>query len=265
MMMYRILQLEDYSKSWRNFSFVLPSCLKGSSGSSIIKCTLCAHFRASKEFSDVHGLIMHAYSSQNPDLRVDHLGLHKAMCVLMGWDYTKAPENSKAYQSLSAADASANRDDLVMWPPVVIIHNTNSGKRKDGRMEGMGNKEMDLKLKDLDFAGGKSKSMYGKEGHLGITLVKYANTQAGLKEAERLADYFEKDNRGCKGWARAQAYQSGADEEKNPALVEVDPKSGEKKRIFYGYLATASDLDKVDSDTKKKAVIKSRREFDSSE
>lgn len=117
---------------------------------------------------------------------------------------------------------------------------------------------------DLGFGGGKSKSMYGKEGHLGITVVKFANTQAGLKEAERLAEYFEKDNHGRKGWARAQASQSG-DEDENPALVKVDPKSGEKKRILYGYLAMASDLDKVDFDTRKKAVIKSRRELDLSE
>lgn len=92
---------------------------------------------------------MHAYSSQNPELRVDHLGLHKALCVLMGWNYAKAPENSKAYQSLSADDASANREDLIIWPPTVIIHNTSSGKRKDGRMEGMGNKEMDMILKGI--------------------------------------------------------------------------------------------------------------------
>ena len=90
---------------------------------------------------------MHAYSSQNTDLHVDHLGLHKALCVLMGWNYAKAPENSKAYQSLSSDVASANRDDLIIWPPTMIIRNTNSGSRKDGRMEGMGNKEMDMKLK----------------------------------------------------------------------------------------------------------------------
>lgn len=117
---------------------------------------------------------------------------------------------------------------------------------------------------DLGFGGGKSKSLYGKEGHLGITIVKYVNTQVGLKEAERLADYFEKDNHGRIGWARAQATPSGGNEE-NTALVKVDPKSGEKKRILYGYLATASDLEKLDFDTRKRAVLKSRREFDPSE
>ncbi|RWW62372.1 hypothetical protein BHE74_00030497, partial [Ensete ventricosum] len=317
---------------------------------------------ASKDFADVHGLIMHTYSSQNADLRVDHLGLHKALCVLMGWNYLKAPENSKAYQLLSADDAQASREDLIIWPPTVIIHNTSSGRRKDGRIEGMGNREMDNILKgemtcsyvsikvtfdvdsvvrmdlhrdlrgedhevvtsceatshllhpardagdglgssresgagspgspfsspsspslqpgpttilyflfiflglfsELGFGGGKSKSIYGKEGHTGITMVKFANTQAGMKESERLADYFEKDNHGRKGWARAQACQSG-DDDKNPTLVKTDEKTGEKKRVLYGYLATASDLDKIDFDMRKRAVIKSRRELDLSD
>ncbi|WOK95624.1 hypothetical protein Cni_G04331 [Canna indica] len=228
----------------------------GKNGS--LKCLACG--RASKDFSDVHGLIMHTYSSQNADLRVDHLGLHKALCVLVGWDYSKAPEH-KSYQLLSADDAQANRDDLIVWPPTVIIHNTSSGRRKDGRSEGMGNREMDNRLKELGFDTGKSKSIYGKEGHTGITVVKFPNTQLGLKEAERLSDYLEKDNHGRKGWAHAQASQSGSDD-KNPALVKVDEKTGEKKRVLYGYLATASDLEKIDFDMRKRAVVKSRREFD---
>ncbi|XP_042482560.1 uncharacterized protein LOC122062959 [Macadamia integrifolia] len=112
-----------------------------------LQCLACG--RASRDFPDMHGLIVHALNPQNSDLHVDHLGLHKALCVLMGWNYAKPPENSKAYQSLSADEAAANKDDLIMWPPVVIIHNTNSGRGKDGRMEGMGNKAMEYKLRGI--------------------------------------------------------------------------------------------------------------------
>ena len=94
---------------------------------------------------------------------------------------------------------------------------------------------------------------------MGIAAVKFAGTPAGLKEAERLAGYFKKDMRGREGWARVEASQTSSDE-KNPAIVKVDKKTGEKN-IFYGYLAIASDLEKVDIDTRKRAVIKSRREF----
>ncbi|KAJ4955051.1 hypothetical protein NE237_011834 [Protea cynaroides] len=174
-----------------------------------LQCVACG--RTSKDFPDMHGLIMHAFNSQNSDLHVDHLGLHKALCILMGWNYAKPPENSKAYQLLSADEAAASMDDLIMWPPTVIIQNTNSEK---------GNKAMENKLRDLGFGGGKVKSLYGKDGHLGITLVKYAADQSGLKEAIRLAEFFERDNHGRQGWARAQSSQSGKDDENNPNLVK---------------------------------------------
>ncbi|XP_043691917.1 protein SUPPRESSOR OF GENE SILENCING 3-like [Telopea speciosissima] len=224
-----------------------------------LQCLACG--RASKDFPDMHGLIMHAFNSQNSDLHVDHLGLHKALCVLMGWNYANPPENSKAYQSFSAEAAAANKDDLIMWPPVVIIHNTNSGRGKDGRMEGMGNKAMEYKLRDLGFGGGKVKSLYGKDGHLGISLVKFAADMSGLKEAIRLAEFFERDNHGRQCWALTESSQPGKDDENNPNLVKVDERTGEKKRIFYGYLGTAFDLDRVDFETRKKAVIESRSEF----
>lgn len=117
---------------------------------------------------------------------------------------------------------------------------------------------------DLGFGTGKSKSLYGREGHLGITLVKFAGDQSGLKDAVRLAEYFEKDSRGRKVWARVQPLSLGKDDENNPSLVTVDQRTGEKKRILYGYLGTASDLDKVDFETRKKAVIESRREINAS-
>lgn len=97
---------------------------------------------------DVHALVMHTYSPDNADY-VDHMGLHKALCVLMGWNYSKPPDNSKAYQLLSAGEAEANKDDLIVWPPTVIIHNTITGKNKDGRMEGLGNKAMDSIIRGI--------------------------------------------------------------------------------------------------------------------
>lgn len=107
-------------------------------------------YRSPKEFSDTHRLIMHTYNySDSADLLVDHLGLHKALCVLFGWNHLMPPDNSRVYQSLSAEEAAANQDDLIMWPPLVIIHNTITGKGRDGRMDGLGNKAMDSKLRGI--------------------------------------------------------------------------------------------------------------------
>jgi hypothetical protein len=116
-------------------------------------------------------------------------------------------------------------------------------------------------VSDLGFGSGKSKSLYGREGHLGITLVKFSGDQSGLKEAMRFGEFFEKENHGRKAWARLQPVSFGRDDEKNPNLIQVDEKTAEKKRIFYGYLGTASDLEKVDVETRKKVVVESRREY----
>ncbi|XP_002517137.2 uncharacterized protein LOC8280922 [Ricinus communis] len=226
-----------------------------------LMCLVCG--RSSKDFPDTHALVMHTYNSDNADLRVDHLGLHKALCILMGWNYSKPPDNAKVYQLLPADVAATNQDDLVMWPPMVIIHNTVTGKGKDGRIEGLGNKAMDNKIRDLGFSGGKSKSLYGRDGHLGITLIKFSSDQFGLKEALQLAEHFEKENHGRKAWGCIQPLSLGKDDEKNPNLVKVE-RSGEKKRILYGYLGTAADLYKVDFETRKKLTIESQRDYKAS-
>lgn len=109
--------------------------------------------------------------------------------------------------------------------------------------------------------GGKSKSLYGRDGHLGITLIKFASDHSGLKEAMKLAEYFLKENRGRKSWARLQPLILGKDDENNPNLVRVDGRNGEKRRIFYGYLGTAADLDKLDFDTRKKVAVESLKEY----
>ncbi|GAB4851089.1 hypothetical protein Ancab_030385 [Ancistrocladus abbreviatus] len=223
-----------------------------------LHCIACG--RSSKDFPDMHGLIMHAYSSDSAELLVDHLGLHKALCVLMGWNFLKPSDNSRAYQFLPAGEAAVYQDDLILWPPMVIIHNTNTGKGKDGRMEGLGNKAMDSKIRDLGFPGGKSKSLYSREGHQGITLIKFAAEQSGLREAMRLADHFENEKHGRRAWAQVQSILSGKDEENNPNLVKVDQRTGEKSRILYGYLATASDMEKIDYETRKKVALESKQE-----
>ncbi|PIN01086.1 hypothetical protein CDL12_26411 [Handroanthus impetiginosus] len=221
-----------------------------------VPCLACN--RSSKDFPDTHSLIMHAYNADSANSIVDHLAFHKALCILMGWNYLMPPDNSKAYQNFSADDAEANQDDLIMWPPSVLIHNTITGKGRDGRMEGIGNRAMDSILRDLGFTSGKSMSLYSREGHLGIHTVKFSGDELGLKEALRLADYFEREKRGRKGWARVQP---GKDDENNPNIVKLDPKTGEKKRVFYGHLATVADLDKVTFEIKKKVSIVSTREF----
>ncbi|KAF8114667.1 hypothetical protein N665_0034s0008 [Sinapis alba] len=224
-----------------------------------LQCLVCG--RSPKDVQDTHGLVMHTYYCDDASSRVHHLGLHKALCVLMGWNFSKPPDNSKAYQNLPAEMVAINQDELILWPPHIIVHNTSTGKGKDGRMEGLGSKRMDDRIRELKFNVGKSRALYGRDGHLGITLFKFAGDDSGLREALRMAEYFEKTNRGRKSWAGLQPFTPSIDDEKNPSLMEVDGKKGEKRRVLYGYLATVKDLDKVDMETKKKTTVESLREL----
>ncbi|GFZ22042.1 hypothetical protein Acr_29g0012040 [Actinidia rufa] len=96
---------------------------------------------------------------------------------------------------------------------------------------------------DLGIVGGKARTLYAKAGHLGI-LVMFTGDQSGLKEAVRLAEFFEREKHGRKNWTLVQSLTSDKNEENNPSLMKVDEKTGEKTKILYGFLGTAADLDK---------------------
>ena len=84
-----------------------------------------------RKFPDIDALMSHAYDTHKPGLKTKHLGFHKALCVLMGWNWHVAPDTSKAYQSVPAEEVNAMKRDLMVWPPVVLIHNssiTNNAK-----------------------------------------------------------------------------------------------------------------------------------------
>ncbi|CAH9122214.1 unnamed protein product [Cuscuta epithymum] len=224
-----------------------------------LQCTVCD--RDSKHYSDMHSLIMHTYHSDNADSTVDHLGYHKALCVLMGWNYLTPPDSSKSYHLLSAEEAAANLDDLIVWPPMVFIHNTVTGKRADGSVEGLGNRVMSEYLTEIGCKGGKPKAAFNKGGHRGMTIVKFSPDRTGLKEAMKLADYFQRSNHGRSKWALVQSSTLSQDEDNNPDLVKVDPITQEKKRVFYGYLANVSDIDKIEFDLRRKVSIESKIEL----
>ena len=108
---------------------------------------LCAWF-GYRDSVDLHALLNHAYHAKNAEHRADHLGFHKALCVLMGWNYSVSPVFKTAYQALSTAAAEANQGDLILWPPTVIIENTYKSKN-DGQKDVMSNKELESKLRGI--------------------------------------------------------------------------------------------------------------------
>ncbi|XWS56324.1 hypothetical protein CRYUN_Cryun09bG0076000 [Craigia yunnanensis] len=86
-------------------------------------CIVCGR-SYSKEFMDTQRLVRHAFMSHKVGLRAQHLGLHKAICVLLGWDSIAPPDTiTWVPQVLPEAEAFAQKEDLVLWPPIVVIHN----------------------------------------------------------------------------------------------------------------------------------------------
>lgn len=52
------------------------------------------------------------------------MGLHKALCWLMGWSSEVAPNGLWVQRILPHVEAFALKEDLIIWPPVLIIHNS---------------------------------------------------------------------------------------------------------------------------------------------
>lgn len=78
----------------------------------------------SKEFAGVVPLAIHAFMSHMAGSRAEHLGFHKALCVLMGWDSASVSNGTWVQRFLPDAEALALKEDMVIFPPVVVIHNT---------------------------------------------------------------------------------------------------------------------------------------------
>ncbi|CAK9134779.1 unnamed protein product [Ilex paraguariensis] len=208
---------------------------------------------------DTQRLVNHAFMSHKQGLRAQHLGLHKAICVLMGWNSVAPDTVTWVPEAISSAEALAQKEDLIVWPPVVVIHNSsildnNPEERKVVTVEALGEF-----LRGKGFSGGKMKVCLGKPANHSIMEVKFLGTFSGLQDAEKLHKYFAENKRGRKDFERITYGRS-----KNS---RSDKREGEMKGdeveelLLYGYMGIAEDLDKVDFDTKRKCSIKSKKEI----
>lgn len=223
----------------------------------MLLCLACG--RLSKPFVDTHSLVMHTLQSKKRGLRAEHSGLCKAICSVMGWSSAIEPTGGKSYQNITAEEAKANKEDLILWPPAVLVHNVFAGKMTDGPQGGAGGamesavKEL---LKDSGLSFERTKVAAGRQG---TVIIKYMATFSCLHEAEHLHKYFISSSHGRDDWLRVGPAKKESNAGGGPDLVE---EGGEKKRVLYGYLALAHDLDKVDLDFQRRCVIRSRKEIE---
>ncbi|XVF19503.1 hypothetical protein REPUB_Repub11eG0116100 [Reevesia pubescens] len=214
-----------------------------------LKCCVCGS--KSKEFVNTLSLVMHAFTLRMVGHRVDHLGLHNALCLLMGWNSMAASKGLWAQKTLPDAEALAMKEDLVVWPPVVILHNSSIATSiSDGRII-VSIQELEAFLRDMGFGRGISKVCRGKPSNQSIMTVIFHGTFSGLQEAERLDKLYAENKHG-----RAEFQQI------NCSSVETQKVAVDKiEDVLYGYLGIADDLDNLDFQTKSRAVVKSKKEM----
>lgn len=219
-------------------------------------CCVCrSYLTESKEFGDTHRLVTHAYHSLKAGLRTEHLGLHKALCFLMGWNWLVAPDNSRLYQSRPVAEAKALKEDLILWPPIVIIHKSSIGiKVNTHEPKAMTNEGIEERLKEMGFGAGITNVYCGKPGDQSVLLVKYKPTLSGLQESERLHKHFHGTNHGRQEFLQITANKSSSENGEAP-VQKVE-------ELLYGYMAVLDDMDKLDPEIKRRCVIKSKKDIE---
>lgn len=218
-----------------------------------LKCLVCG--RDSEEFADSESLVRHALTSSKAGLRSQHLGLHKALCALMGWKSADAHKDSWVREKLSNAETVALKEDLIIWPPVVIIHNSSITSSNPDQRVVVSAEELESKLRDMGF-GEKAKVSRGKPANQSILMVKFSATLSGLEEAVRLCDIYAHRKHGRAEFQRISSGHSGnGDDETKESLTD---KVG---KILYGYLGIAEDLDKLDFETKKRSSVRSKKQI----
>ncbi|XP_076928728.1 uncharacterized protein LOC143592782 [Bidens hawaiensis] len=214
-------------------------------------CIVCGG-SLSKEFLDTQRLAMHAFMSHKSGLRAQHLGLLKAVCVMLDWNSVIPADSPRWFpEPISTTEALAQRQDLIIWPPLVIVHNTSilsSNSKGEGptSVEALGQY-----LRGLGLSGGKVK--LGKPANCSIMLVKFLGTFSGLQDAEKIHDHFLKKRHGRKHFDQISSSKGKSNREESAEK--------ETERVLFGYMGIAEDLDKVDIDTKRKCSIKSKKEI----
>ncbi|KAA0033382.1 hypothetical protein IC582_026861 [Cucumis melo] len=222
-------------------------------GCGIITCIVCGS--KSKEFVDALSLSQHA-SRTLEGSRAEHLGLHKALCWLMGWSSETAPNGLWVRRILPLEEVLALKEDLIIWPPVLIIHNSSIAIDKLSDGVAISCEELEAVIRGMG-CGGKIKVVRGEPGNQSIMVVTFGAMFSGLQEAERLHKSFADKSHG-----RDEVHKINL-RHLIDSNVDLHKATGANtlESVLYGYLGLAEDLVKLDFETKKRSVVKSKKEI----
>ncbi|GFP80296.1 protein suppressor of gene silencing 3 [Phtheirospermum japonicum] len=128
-------------------------------------------------------------------------------------------------------------DKQIIWPPMVVIMNSQLERDENEKWIGMGNQEL------LDyfsaFSAVRACHSYGPQGHRGMSVLIFEALSMGYAEAERLSKQFEDNCRDRLAWERNRMpFYSGG------------------KRQHCGYMAEKQDMDSFNHHSQGKSKLK---------
>lgn len=107
------------------------------------------------------------------------------------------------------------------------------------------------------FVRGRIKVCRGRPADQSVMVVKFLGTFTGLGNAERLHKYFAENKRGRADFERFISSNAKSSNSWDGRM------QGDKveELILYGYMGIAEDFDKVDFNTRKSNLVKSKKEI----
>ena len=114
-----------------------------------------------------------------------------------------------------------------------------------------------LVMAEKGFIRGRIKVCLGRPSDKSVMVIKFLGTFTGLGDAEKLHKYFDENKRGRVDFERITSNNGKSSKSWDAG------NQGEKveEHILYGYMGIAEDLDKVDYNTRKSCVVKSKMEI----
>lgn len=108
----------------------------------------------------------------------------------------------------------------------------------------------------IGFGRGKAKVCRGKPANYSILVVTFNATFSGFREAERLHKLFAENKHG-----RAEFQQITSASLSNSSSEGKQNSLEDQENCLYGYVGLAEDFDKLESETKKRCRVKSKKEI----
>ncbi|CAL0327725.1 unnamed protein product [Lupinus luteus] len=130
------------------------------------------------------------------------------------------------------------KDHEIVWPPMVVVQNTQLEQDHNDKWIGMGNQEL------LDYfstyTAVRARHSYGPQGHRGMSVLIFEASGSGYLEAERLHKHFSEQGTDRNAWFS------------NRRILFLP---GGNRQLF-GYMATKEDLESFNRHSQGKSRLK---------